>query len=352
MTPYRSLPLALRGAGFALLLAAAAAGAQAPPADDRRGPLGDGPGRRAGRLAGRPAGGLPGHPLRRREEPGQQRSLAGAGRRLGASPGSSPSRRGATPPRSGAPPAGGIAFLAKRGDGPPQLHLLPLDGGEAQAVTDLPVAPQAPRYSPDGKRLYFVAETFAGPRWRLGGGQEAARRRQGRQDPGQGGRDPRLPLLGPLPRRRHRARTCSRLELATGVVTDLTPDLDLLWGFEGPEWDLAPDGREAVFVANSTAPPYATLNFDLFALPLGADGLAAGAPRNLTADNPADDGSPRYSPDGRYLVYVAPAPPRGRPRLRAAGAARPQERLDRRARAGLGRRRRRSPASPPTAACW
>ncbi len=195
-----------------------------------------------------------------------------------------------------------IAFLAKRGDGPPQLHLLPLDGGEAQAVTDLPVAPQAPRYSPDGKRLYFVAETFAD----LDGDWPAVKKRldAAKADKTQAKAGETRALRywdhyladGTVPH-------LFTLELATGVITDLTPDLDLLWGFEGPDWDLAPDGREAVFVANSTAPPYATLNFDLFALPLGADGLAAGAPRNLTADNPADDGSPRYSPDGRWLVW-------------------------------------------------
>ena len=26
--------------------------------------------------------------------------------------------------------------------------------------------------------------------------------------------------------------------------------------------------------------------------------------KNLTRDNPADDGDPRYSPDGRYLAFT------------------------------------------------
>lgn len=195
-----------------------------------------------------------------------------------------------------------IAFLAKRGEGPAQLHLLPLDGGEAQAVTELPVAPQAPRYSPDGKRLYFVAETFAD----LDGDWPAVKQRleAAKEDETQAKAGETRALRywdhyltdGTVPH-------LFTLELSSGEVTDLTPDLDLLWSLDGPDWDLSPDGREAVFVANSTAPPYATLNFDLYALPLGSDGLAAGAPRNLTADNPADDFSPRYSPDGRWLVW-------------------------------------------------
>jgi len=195
-----------------------------------------------------------------------------------------------------------IAFLSKRGEGPAQLYLLPLDGGDAQQVTDLPVSPQAPRYSPDGKRLYFVAETFAD----LDGDWKAVKERleAAKVDKTQAKAGETRAFRywdhyladGTVPH-------LFTLELASGAVTDLTPDLDLLWGFDGPEWDLAPDGREAVFSANSTAPPYAQLNFDLWSLPLGADGLAAGAPRNLTADNPADDLSPHYSPDGRWLVW-------------------------------------------------
>src|SRR5437588_517023 len=32
-----------------------------------------------------------------------------------------------------------MAFIAKRGDDPPQVYLLPVDGGEARRLTDLPL---------------------------------------------------------------------------------------------------------------------------------------------------------------------------------------------------------------------
>ena len=60
---------------------------------------------------------------------------------------------------------------------------------------------------------------------------------------------------------------------------------------------LSPDGAELAFVADSDAAPNRS-NLDVFTVAIG--GAEAS---NLTADNPANDGSPAYSPDGRYLSY-------------------------------------------------
>jgi dipeptidyl aminopeptidase/acylaminoacyl peptidase len=71
--------------------------------------------------------------------------------------------------------------------------------------------------------------------------------------------------------------------------------MDLLSPEEG--WDLSPAGDEIAYSVNNTEPPYQTINFDVFVQKIGAE------PENITDDNPAHDLIPRYSPDGRFLVY-------------------------------------------------
>ena len=68
------------------------------------------------------------------------------------------------------------------------------------------------------------------------------------------------------------------------------------------DYAFSPDGRELVFAARikGTTEPTST-NFDIYRVP--ADGSAA--PVNLTADNPAWDAQPQFSPDGTLLAHLA-----------------------------------------------
>jgi dipeptidyl aminopeptidase/acylaminoacyl peptidase len=72
--------------------------------------------------------------------------------------------------------------------------------------------------------------------------------------------------------------------------------------FGGKEdYAISPDGRQVVFSvrAAGASEPWST-NFDLYEV-----AATGGTPRNLTADNPAWDGQPAFSPDGTQLAYVA-----------------------------------------------
>src|SRR5690606_12485292 len=62
-------------------------------------------------------------------------------------------------------------------------------------------------------------------------------------------------------------------------------------------YDISPDGTELAFVADVDETGIDP-NFDVFVMPIDS-----GTPTNLTSDNPADDTSPLYSPDGRLLAF-------------------------------------------------
>jgi dipeptidyl aminopeptidase/acylaminoacyl peptidase len=66
------------------------------------------------------------------------------------------------------------------------------------------------------------------------------------------------------------------------------------------DYAFSPDGTQVAFSVRATAGEPWSTNFDIYAV-----AAAGGTPRNLTADNPAWDGQPAFSPDGTQLAYVA-----------------------------------------------
>ncbi len=87
------------------------------------------------------------------------------------------------------------------------------------------------------------------------------------------------------------------------AARDLTPgDYDAPVFSLGGQDDYAfsPDGQEICYASNHDKNPAASTNNDLWIVP-----VSGGAAKNITADNPASDTSPLYSPDGRYIAYRA-----------------------------------------------
>jgi dipeptidyl aminopeptidase/acylaminoacyl peptidase len=94
---------------------------------------------------------------------------------------------------------------------------------------------------------------------------------------------------------------------------DLTPgDYDAPVFSLGGQDDYAfsPDGHEICYASNHDKNPAASTNNDLWIVPVNVGAGASPAQvlaktKNITADNPASDSSPLYSPDGRYIAYRA-----------------------------------------------
>ncbi len=56
-----------------------------------------------------------------------------------------------------------LAFLSERGEEKPQIYVMPVDGGEARALTKLPFGAGIPEWAPDGSRIAFSAPTGSPP---------------------------------------------------------------------------------------------------------------------------------------------------------------------------------------------
>ena len=228
-----------------------------------------------------------------------------------AEPGAQPVRLTATGSNASSPrwsPDGRTLYFLSNRSGSDQIWSLTQGAGEARQVTRYPLDVQNFRVSPDGKHLAFSLEVFTDCAT-LDCTQKRLADRAGSKASGV--------LYESLFVRHWDAWADGRrnqLFVATlgGDGTAQGEPLRVSAGVDGDvpskpfgdeaEYTYAADGRTLYFDARAPGSGEAwSTNFDIYAVP--AD--ASAKPRNLTADNLAWDGSPLPSPDGRYLYYLA-----------------------------------------------
>ena len=199
------------------------------------------------------------------------------------------------------PDGGTLAFISAR-SGSPQVWLLDLAGGEPRKLTDLSAGVQDPLvFSPDGKKLAFVSDVY--PEC----ADEACNRRTREaleKDPVKVHRLTHLLYRHWDEWRENVRHHVFVLDLASGSVSDVTPgDFDSPPSqYEDGAIAFSPDGKEIAFVSNRDGADKEafTTNKDVFTVP-----VSGGAATRLTADNPAADFEPAYTPDGSSIVVRA-----------------------------------------------
>jgi dipeptidyl aminopeptidase/acylaminoacyl peptidase len=196
-----------------------------------------------------------------------------------------------------------LGFVSDRGGDTPQLFLLPMDGGDPRQLTHFSMGVSDPVWSPDGRFIAFTAKVY--PEC----GADSACNEKIRKDWANG---PLHAHMADALLYRHwtswrdgRYSHVLLVRLADGHLTDLTPG-----AYDTPTFSLggpvgyafSPDSRELAVVSNHDPVPADSTNADLWVVPLGEDG-EPGQATDITAANKAWDGSPAYSPDGRFIAY-------------------------------------------------
>ena len=194
-----------------------------------------------------------------------------------------------------------IAFLSKRqGDEQTQIYLISPYGGEARRLTKIPTDASGIKWFPDSRRLAFISWVWP----ELSTDEEQANRLKEQQDAKVKAyliettnfrywdhwlADGRVPHL-------------FAADVETGKHRDILADTGLsLPRFEpsADSYDISPDGNEIALTTDLTKDPGYEPNADIVTVPVNG-----GKWTNITADNPANDSNPRYSPDGKWIAYL------------------------------------------------
>jgi dipeptidyl aminopeptidase/acylaminoacyl peptidase len=205
-----------------------------------------------------------------------------------------------------------VAFESNR-DGEFQIWLIPTSGGEARKLTSVSTGATQPVWSPDGSSIAFVSAVF--PEFSDKPFAESDKLNKDKLDAREKSKVKARVLTQLLYRhwdewvddkRQHLFVIPVKDGAAGGDPRDVTPGENDATPTSstfsaGDELAFSPDGKALVYCA----PPLPTreqawsTNHDLWSVD-----LASGKRRQVTT-NPAADGLPRFSPDGKWLAYRA-----------------------------------------------
>ena len=200
-----------------------------------------------------------------------------------------------------------IFFISNRTNGS-QIWSMDSSGSDAKEITNLPTEVDGVTLSPDGRFVAFTSDVYqdcAGSDVKPGAPYDSTCNKS-KLDAEAASKVKARVFDSLLYRHWTQYRGTRRQHLliqpadASGQPRDLTPgDLNAPpFSLGGPEpYVFSPDSKQIIYVANTDPDQALSTNSDLFTI-----AVAGGDARRITTSPGADQG-PLYSPDGKYLAY-------------------------------------------------
>ena len=208
-----------------------------------------------------------------------------------------------------------LAFLSKRGEGKTQVWLLNRMGGEAQKLTDTIQDVDDFVWSPDSKRLVLILQDPSPEE--LDEAKTKEKDKPGNEKDKDKDAKPKKPKTPPpfvIDRYRFKTDTVGYLDrrrthlyvfdVTTKAVVQITSG-----DFDDSEPAWSPDSKLLAFRSNRSTPdPDRTYDTNIWVV--AADNTEKGAHLTQVTTNPGADGSPAWSPDGKWITYVTQLDPK------------------------------------------